>query len=593
VSGQLLRPVALVVVISLAACSGGGASSEEGSGRRARTIDAGNGVTIVAPEGSLDARALVTARAATAVPAEAPPGFVPASPPVALNISGGSLHGPVSVRFPVAPAVLADIPADAGRNVPVIHVHGNEHPDLVLGTLDRNAGVITVQTNEFSIFSPLVASTQQLASKVGEIANGFFGDLFPQVATVACTDESGARADGWSIASSDGPTVRWCFGRTGDERELRVANGRRYALSFALSDNIGVVGDAPLTISTGVSRALDDALGAHTVVVGPGALATLVPKLATDGIATVHASYDGLAQSISTLQLAAELLAAIAARLPGSSKGAQAALDAIDAGQCAPKLLELAADVTSASKVGAMVAACLNPNALVSGAAAVLLAGTLATISSVIAFFITSAQALFDQVRGQSDYTIAVSRTSLTESQILNSSVPAGVCGDDSVGWKQPNPIQLTNGQGESRNASGAATGPSIHPAKIVGQADFDGDGRRDFLISVYCSGGTIADCCAGRSSHAQYAYAVTAGPDGEPRMIGDVLRAGSSLPGDRYGPAARDIREITIDAQGQVVTREHIYYPEQYTSAQVGGVDPSADVVVVHTLRGGHWQAQ
>jgi len=73
--------------------------------------------------------------------------------------------------------------------------------------------------------------------------------------------------------------------------------------------------------------------------------------------------------------------------------------------------------------------------------------------------------------------------------------------------------------------------------------------------------------------------------------MIGDVIRAGASKPGDQYGPAQRNIKSIAVDERGRVTTTEYIYYPEQYTPDQVGGVDPTADIMVVHAMRNGAWQ--
>lgn len=175
----------------------------------------------------------------------------------------------------------------------------------------------------------------------------------------------------------------------------------------------------------------------------------------------------------------------------------------------------------------------------------------------------------------------------LTDAKLLNSTVPAGVCGDGRVGWKQQVPIRLHGGQGEAYDSAGKFAGAAVYSSYVVGY--FGVGGKTAGLLAVECIGGTIAQCCAGRASHATYLYAVTADSGGRLTMLGDVLRAGASGPGDQYGPAQRDISAAIVDAAGAVTTSEYIYYPEQYTADQVGG-DPTKNVLVIHHLVDGRW---
>lgn len=180
--------------------------------------------------------------------------------------------------------------------------------------------------------------------------------------------------------------------------------------------------------------------------------------------------------------------------------------------------------------------------------------------------------------------------TTLTISQVLNSSIPAGSCGDGkTVGWKQPVSIKLHNGDGVARFANGSFAGSSMMGAKVLGFADIDGDGRKDVVLEFTCIGSTPDLCCAGRASHATFIDALSIDGDRKLHMIGPVIRAGVSLPGDQYGPADRDIRSASLTGT-TVTTLEYIYYYEQYTPAQVGGRDPLALVPVQHRYLNGRW---
>ena len=139
---------------------------------------------------------------------------------------------------------------------------------------------------------------------------------------------------------------------------------------------------------------------------------------------------------------------------------------------------------------------------------------------------------------------------------------------------KQPVPIHLHNGTGVARNPDGSFAGSSMTDAKVLGFADIDGDGRRDVVVQFMCFGSTPETCCAGRSSHATFIDTLAIDSDKRLHLIGPVIRAGVSKPGNQYGPADRDIQ--SADLNGTTITMsEYIYYPEQYTPAQVGGRIP------------------
>ena len=117
---------------------------------------------------------------------------------------------------------------------------------------------------------------------------------------------------------------------------------------------------------------------------------------------------------------------------------------------------------------------------------------------------------------------------------------------------------------------------------------DRDSDGQEEMVLLLSCSGSEPAYCCAGRTSIMPSVAVFAVGRGGTLRQIGTTMSGGDSGPGDEYGPAARQIRDVRIQGS-RIVTTEFLAYPEQYTSAQVGG-DPFAPVRVTYSLRKGEW---
>ncbi len=178
----------------------------------------------------------------------------------------------------------------------------------------------------------------------------------------------------------------------------------------------------------------------------------------------------------------------------------------------------------------------------------------------------------------------------LSDAEVLNSTIPAGVCGTATgVGWDQKVPIHLKNGIGTARAADGSFDNASIVGTSVIGRSDMDGDGQQELVLHVDCSGSEPAYCCAGRTSIMPTIAVFIVGRSRTLRLLGTTMMGGKSGPGDQFGPAQRQIRDVRIQGS-QIVTTEYIAYPEQYTSAQVGG-NPGSPVTVRYSLIAGRWE--
>ncbi|HHU38570.1 MAG TPA: hypothetical protein GXZ45_04715 [Propionibacterium sp.] len=171
---------------------------------------------------------------------------------------------------------------------------------------------------------------------------------------------------------------------------------------------------------------------------------------------------------------------------------------------------------------------------------------------------------------------------------VLNSVLPPHVCWDGTGGWDSDWPIPLTDGVGVAREPDGTFAGVGVMQTEVLGQADMDGDGQQELVLSMWCSGSEPENCCAGQSSLMPTIGVFKAGP--VLRQVAPSLMGGASAPGNEYGPAARKIDSATLRGT-TIVTTEYHLYAHQYTPEQVGG-DPSGSVTVEYRIEGGKWVA-
>lgn len=217
----------------------------------------------------------------------------------------------------------------------------------------------------------------------------------------------------------------------------------------------------------------------------------------------------------------------------------------------------------------------------------------LAALGTAPALLVTAVVGIINEFTGQARQHVDVTVTPLrmTDEQILNSELPANVCrAADGRGWDHSKPIRMKDGQGEAVAADGSYGGATVLESKVFGRRDLDGDGKQEILLLLWCAGSPREYCCAGRSSIMRTVAAFVQNGTGL-RQVGRSLMGGATPPGDKFGPADRQIWSVTLRGS-TVVTSETIIYPEQYTFAQAGGADPAAPVTVEYKLKNGSWVA-
>ena len=101
-------------------------------------------------------------------------------------------------------------------------------------TLTPDHRHVVARVPHFSFISAFVVKVKELATTLKEtILDGLTSNFNAQATPPLCQDESGAREDGYAIASDSKNTIYWCFGVEDGKRVLRVVNNRRYPLAVS------------------------------------------------------------------------------------------------------------------------------------------------------------------------------------------------------------------------------------------------------------------------------------------------------------------------------------------------------------------------
>jgi hypothetical protein len=403
-----------VLALALVAGACTGASDESPQ----RTIELAGGARLHAAAGALSGDAELIGGVT------GPRDDLPAVPglPVAGSVditTSVQPTAPVVVEIPVPPSSFADLPPGADQTILVLHKPDGAEWEPLEGQLDRARGVVSVTTASLSPLSALITSTSELRKTASELLDGYLGGVDFRTDQPNCADESKVREAGYSIQSTSSDFLRWCLGAGPDGKpELKMVLNRPYPAVASLGRSLTIRENAGGALPVALAQAATDALGQPgEITLSPGGTTTVAIDLPAQQTTRLHAEFDGFAQALVSLQVAAELLAQMAKHMRfGGAVAADAkeALDLLDTAVCIPKLMDVAADPGDAGRLGAMISACLKPEYFLHSTAKVVLltlGQAVGAAGGVLAYILSSGRALLDQVRGQGSYDITLHRT--------------------------------------------------------------------------------------------------------------------------------------------------------------------------------------
>ncbi len=218
----------------------------------------------------------------------------------------------------------------------------------------------------------------------------------------SCAGEPAARS-GYSVQSSAGPTIYWCFGMdSSGQRILRIVNDRRYPLEI---QHPGLTVAEQPAVDYGSLASLSHLFSGQLSILAPGAQIGYRVGLAPGQAAGAQTAIDGFGQSLFALQTGINALLAILARFGagGASKSVTVMNKALGDAACT--------DAMSAGTSGAILSSCLSPADMADdfGTAGVLLA-PLAAAGGLADFFASEFQGLHDIWTHEDQYTTVVRR---------------------------------------------------------------------------------------------------------------------------------------------------------------------------------------
>ena len=360
----------------------------------APVFDAGAGVRVA----SHDLDGTVSARIINHDPAFGD--LLPATSVFELTVDG-SLDGSAEVRLPLS-APLAE-----GEVLIGLRADGAGADFEPLPVRIEDDGVVLI-TDSFSWFTAVRSRAEDAIGTVQrEVIDPLTANLFANVQQPECPQEDRARDGGYEVASDDGPTVYWCFGRQGDTRVLRVTNNRRYPLILSASG--ATVIEQP-AIGTGLTS-LSGLLSFGQIVLPAGATVGFDATITDQRSIVIDTQFDGVASALFQLQVgietAYELLTVFGAR--PLRTGSQALDEAVKDVKCRALVLEVVAG--QRPTVGRVLNDCLGPSQLVKlfGPRGLLVAPILLA-TRLVSFLDVQVRALFDIIVGRDTYRIVVSR---------------------------------------------------------------------------------------------------------------------------------------------------------------------------------------
>lgn len=311
----------------------------------------------------------------------------------------GPLARPQSVRLPLTRRV------PLGWAVVVATAETSRGPWTYLParlSQDRRTAIFT--TAHHSLFTVIGEDVSSLlAFFKAQFLDGLSSGATASAGQPSCAGQSAARA-GYTVQSSAGPTVYWCFGMdSSGQRILRVVNNRPYPLEI---QHPGLAVAEKPAIDYGSLASLSHLFSGHLSILAPGAKIGYRVNLAPGQSAGAQTAVDGFGQSMFALQTGINALLAILTRFGagGAAKGITIMNDALGDAACADAML--------AGNPGAILTSCMSPKDMLEDFGTVgLLLAPLAATGGLADFFASEFQGLHDIWTHEDQYTVLINDT--------------------------------------------------------------------------------------------------------------------------------------------------------------------------------------
>jgi hypothetical protein len=207
----------------------------------------------------------------------------------------GPLAHPQTVRLPL----IHQVPP--GWAVAVATAETSQRPwsylPARLSTDRRTAIFPTVHHSFFTVIGEDVGGLLDFFK--AQFLDGLNGGATASASPLACSGQAAARS-GYTVRSSPGPTVYWCFGMdSAGQRILRVVNNRLYPLEI---QHPGLTVAGHPAIDYGALASLSHLPSGQESVLAPGAQVGYLVNLAPGQSAGAQTAMDGFGQSLFTLQ---------------------------------------------------------------------------------------------------------------------------------------------------------------------------------------------------------------------------------------------------------------------------------------------------
>jgi hypothetical protein len=271
--------------------------------------------------------------------------------------------------------------------------------------LGANRHVAIFTTTHHSLFTVLGEDVSSLLQWFkSQFLDGLSSGATASATPPECADQAAARSI-YTLQSSAGPTVYWCFGMDStSQRVLRVVNNRLYPMEI---QHPGLsVAEKP-TIDYGSLASLSHLISGRDSILAPGGQIGYGVSLPAGEESGAQTAMDDFGQSLFALQTGINALLAILTRFGagGASNGVSVMSDELGDAACA--------DALSGGNPGAILASCLSPKDMVDdfGPAGLLLA-PLAAAGALADFFASEFQGLHDIWTHRDQYTIIIDHPS-------------------------------------------------------------------------------------------------------------------------------------------------------------------------------------